>query len=81
MCLGACERVNTRQIFSTRWSELEGVTLLYYDVERVSERLENAEDELGDPEDLLNDDDDVERSSAAAEVKKWVTSYETTSGA
>jgi hypothetical protein len=28
------------QIFSTRWSELEGVTLLYYDVEGVSERLE-----------------------------------------
>jgi hypothetical protein len=36
------------------------------------------EDELGDPEDLLSDDDDVERSSAA-EVKEWVTSYETTS--
>ena len=66
------------QIYSTRWSELEGVTLLYYDVERVADRLKDSGDELTDPEDLLSDDEDVERSSAT-EVKDWVNSFQRTS--
>jgi hypothetical protein len=65
------------QIYSTRWSELEGVTLLYYDVERIAERLQDSGDELTDPEDLLSDDDDVERSSAT-EVRDWVGNFQRT---
>jgi hypothetical protein len=65
------------QIYSTRWSELEGVTLLYYDVERIAERLQDSGDELTDPEDLLSDDDDVERSSAT-EVRDWVSNFQRT---
>ena len=53
----------TWQVYSTRWQEKEGVTLLYYDVERVKLRLQSEEDELEDAEDLLSDDEDVERSS------------------
>jgi hypothetical protein len=64
----------TWQVHSTRWQEKEGVTLLYYDVERVKLRLQSEEDELEDAEDLLSDDEDVERSSPE-EVRKWVDDY------
>ena len=63
------------QVYGTRWEKEKGVTLLYYDVERVKCRLADSEDELKDPEDLLSDDDDVERSSPA-EVLAWVGAHE-----
>ena len=47
-----------------RWQEKEGVTLLYYDVERAKLRLQSEEDELEGAADLLSDDEDVERRSA-----------------
>ena len=47
----------TWQVYSTRWQEKEGVTLLYYDVERVKLRLQSEEDELEGAEDLLSDDE------------------------
>ena len=51
--------------------------MLYYDVERITERLQGSGDDLTDPEDLLSDDDDVERSSAK-EVKDWMSNFQRT---
>ena len=64
------------QIYTTRWHEKEGVTLLYYDVDRIKARLADPNDELEDAEDLLSDDEDVERSSPE-EVRKWVDDHTT----
>ena len=62
------------QVYSTRWEDGIGVTLLYYDVERVAARVADSNEELEDPEDLLSDDSDVERSSPT-EVRKWIDDW------
>ena len=64
------------QVYTTRWEPGHGVTLLYYDVDRIRSRLDDVGDDLEDPEDLLSDDDDVERSSPT-EVRAWVDEYQT----
>jgi hypothetical protein len=64
------------QVYTTRWEPDHGVTLLYYDVDRIGSRLDDVGDDLEDPEDLLSDDDDVEHSSPK-EVRAWVDEYQT----
>jgi hypothetical protein len=63
----------TCQVYSTRWQEKEGVTLLYYDVERVKLRLQSAKkvNSRTQRTSSVSEDEDVERSSPE-EVRKWV---------
>ena len=55
------------QVHSTRWEDEIGVTILYFDVERVNARLSDPSDELQDSEDLLSDDGDVCRGPPLAQ--------------